>query len=140
MRHRLATPALAARVWGLMFDFLMRTAPHRLEVLGRRGLTPNDGRSLASLDPVQGRTMSDLAAEWKCDASNATWVVDRLERMGLAERRAVPEDRRVKHVVLTAHGLKTRTAVLKAFHRPPQELRTLDRSDLAALLRLLEKL
>src|SRR5262245_27726788 len=132
--------ALAARGWRLMFDFLMRTAPERGRALGRRGLTPNDSRALAALDPREGRTMSALAAAWECDASNATWVVDRLERLGLAERRSVPEDRRVKQVVLTPKGLKTRTALLEEFYVAPEELDALDKGELEALVRLLEKL
>src|SRR3954469_15632244 len=94
--------ALARRVWQLMFECLMRSAPERGRSLGRRRLTPNDSRALASLDPQEGRTMRSLADEWECDASNATWIVDRLERFGLAERRSVPHDRRVTLVVLTA--------------------------------------
>ncbi len=43
-----------------------------------------------------------LVDEWKCDASNATWIVDRLENFDLAERRNVPRDRRVELVILTA--------------------------------------
>src|SRR5262245_56566497 len=133
-------PQLAARVWRLMFDFRMRTAPDRTKSLGRRGLTPNDSRALASLDPVRGRTMSALATEWECDASNATWVVDRLERAGLAERRAQPGDRRVKAVVLTARGLKVRTSLMADFHTPPAELGQLDRSELEALFNVLQRL
>ena len=85
---------LARQVWSRMFDFLMRTAPERNRSLGRRGLTPNDARALWSLDRVTGRSMRELAEQWECDASNATWIVDRLERFGLAERRPVPGDRR----------------------------------------------
>jgi hypothetical protein len=44
--------------------------------------------------------MKSLADEWRCDASNATWIVDRLEKLGLAERKTVPHGRRVKLVVL----------------------------------------
>jgi hypothetical protein len=28
--------------------------------------------------------MKSLADEWRCDASNATWIVDHLEKLGLA--------------------------------------------------------
>jgi DNA-binding MarR family transcriptional regulator len=131
---------LARRVWGRMFDFLMRTAPERGRSLGRRGLTPNDARALSSLDRESGRTMRALAEEWECDASNATWIVDRLERFGLAERRAVPHDRRVRHVVLTAKGQRTRAELLEEFHTPPPELVGLSRGDLEALDRALGKL
>src|SRR5918992_247087 len=86
---------LATRVWVLMFDFLMQTSPERARSLGRRGLTPNDARALATLDVEGGRTMRSLAQAWECDASNATWIVNRLEKLGLAERRTDARDRRV---------------------------------------------
>jgi DNA-binding MarR family transcriptional regulator len=132
--------ALAGRVWRVMFDFLTRTAPLRTKSLGRRGLTPNDSRALFGLDLHEGRTMRSLADSWKCDPSNATWIVDRLEKLGLAERRTIPHDRRVKLVVLTAKGLQTRRGLLKEFHRPPAELTALDRDDLENLHRVLVKL
>lgn len=131
---------LARRAWRLMFQFLMRTAPERTRSLGRRGLTPNDSRALASLDPGQGRTMRSLADEWECDASNATWIVDRLERLGLAQRRIVPHDRRVKLVVLTPKGVKIKADLLEEFHTPPEALLRLDRATLEALTEALEKL
>jgi DNA-binding MarR family transcriptional regulator len=130
--------ALARRAWQLMFAFLMRTAPDRGRSLGRRGLTPNDSRALASLDSQDGRTMRSLAEEWECDASNATWIVDRLERFGLAERRTVPQDRRVKLVVLTARGAKTKAELMEEFLTPPAELLDMDQNDLETLLRALE--
>ena len=131
---------LARRVWSRMFDFLMRTAPERNRSLGRRGLTPNDARALSSLDRLAGRPMRELADQWECDASNATWIVDRLERLGLAERRPVPGDRRVRQVVLTSEGERLRAELLEEFHTPPADLLRLTRNDLEALARALEKL
>jgi DNA-binding MarR family transcriptional regulator len=132
--------ALAQRVWTLMFAFLMRTAPQRTKSLARRGLTPNDSRALASLDAREGRTMRSLADELGCDASNATWIVDRLERFGLAERRTVPRDRRVKLVVLTRKGVKTKAELMNEFHAPPDDLLHVDRRDLEMLHNALERL
>jgi DNA-binding MarR family transcriptional regulator len=137
---RRSNQKLAREVWSRMFDFLMRTAPERQRSLGRRGLTPNDARALSSLDREAGRTMRDLAEQWECDASNATWIVDRLERFGLAERREVPTDRRVRQVVLTARGERVREELLDEFHTPPAELLQLSRKDLEALARALDKL
>jgi DNA-binding MarR family transcriptional regulator len=131
---------LAGRVWRLMFELLMRSAPERTEELARRGLTPNDSRALFSLDPDEGRTMRSLAEEWRCDPSNATWIVDRLEKLGLAQRRSVSHDRRVKLVVLTAKGQHARAELLREFHRAPLELAALGREDLEVLERTLEKL
>jgi DNA-binding MarR family transcriptional regulator len=123
-----------------MFDYLIRSAPHRTESLAKRGLTPNDSRALFSLGVDAGRTMRSLADAWQCDPSNATWIVDRLEKLGLAERRSVPHDRRVKLVVLTAKGQKTRAALFKEFREPPPDLVALDRDDLETLLHVLGKL
>ena len=131
---------LSTRVWRAMFDFLMRSAPERGRALAERGLTPNDSRALFTLDTSAGRSMRMLADAWQCDPSNATWIVDRLEKLGLAERRDVANDRRVKLVVLTAKGQKTRAALLNDFHRPPAELNSLDVDDLEALDRILAKL
>jgi DNA-binding MarR family transcriptional regulator len=123
-----------------MFDVLIRTAPVRTKSLARRGLTPNDSRALFSLDPRTGRSMRSLADEWECDPSNATWIIDRLEELGLARRKALEHDRRVKLVLLTAKGERTRTGLLAEFQRPPSEFDALDRGDLEALDRVLTKL
>lgn len=132
--------ALAGQAWSLMFDYLIRSAPERTSSLAKRGLTPNDSRALFGLARDEGRTMRSLADAWQCDPSNATWIVDRLETLGLAERRTVPHDRRVKLVVLTARGQRTRSALLEEFHRAPAELAALERDDLESLLRVMRKL
>jgi DNA-binding MarR family transcriptional regulator len=123
-----------------MFDYLIRSAPHRTRSLAKRRLTPNDSRALFSLSVNEGRTMRSLSEAWQCDPSNTTWIVDRLEKLGLAERRVVPEDRRVKLVVLTTRGHRTRAALLREFHDPPPELAALDRDDLERLHQILGKL
>ena len=123
-----------------MFGLLMRSAPQRTAALTRRGLTPNDSRALHSLDAAKGLPMRTLADTWGCDPSNATWIVDRLEGLGLAERRPAENDRRVKLVALTAQGERTRAELLDEFYRAPEELTALERGDLEALHRILAKL
>jgi DNA-binding MarR family transcriptional regulator len=125
--------ALAADVWRRMFDFFVTTSAQRQRVLAQLDLTPNDSRALHTLDPSVGRTMRSLADEWACDASNATWVVNRLESRGLAERREQPGDRRVKLVVLTPTGVKTRERLRSAMYEPPPELLELPSAALRAL-------
>ncbi|HEY3133101.1 MAG TPA: MarR family transcriptional regulator [Gemmatimonadaceae bacterium] len=125
--------ALAAEAWKRLFGFFMRTRSQRDRVLARLGLTPNDVRALTELGVSTGRTMRSLAEEWGCDASNATFIVDRLEKRGLVERRAKPGDRRVKLVVLTAAGAKARKKLLEGLHDPPPELLELPRATLEVL-------
>lgn len=124
---------LASEAWRPLARFFFDTVRHRQKILSSEGLTPNDIRALMVLDPSEGRAMSDLADAWTCDASNATFIVDRLEERGLAERRSVATDRRVKQVVLTTRGAAIRGRVLERFYEPPPELLELSRVDLEAL-------
>ncbi|MFF3482191.1 MarR family winged helix-turn-helix transcriptional regulator [Streptomyces sp. NPDC002701] len=57
--------------------------------------------SLLSLEPLP---MRRLAQKLKCEPSNVTGIVDRLEARGLAERRPDPSDRRVKLAAATEEG------------------------------------
>ena len=125
--------ASAAEAWRPIFDLIVATAPQRDLFIKRLGLSPAESRALASLDPAGGRPMRSLAREWGCDPSNATWLVDRLERQGLAARQSVAADRRVKLVVLTAKGTRLRARLVRAFYKPPRILRDLPGRDLEAL-------
>ena len=69
-----------------------------------------------------------------------TWVVDRLEERGVAERRGLPEDRRIKTVAITPAGEKIKAELLKRIYEPADEILTLTRPELLALIDLLQKL
>jgi len=131
---------IAAEIWRRLFDYFISSSNHRGRVLGRYGLTPNDSRALHALDRREGLTMRSLADAWACDASNATWIIDRLEARGLAERRSKPGDRRVKLVVLTAAGERMVKRLHEAFYQPDPELRSLPLETLEELRSALEKL
>src|SRR5437899_10942950 len=120
---RSATKAeLAAEVWSQIFDFLVATHEQRDRILERFGLTPGDSKALMHLDSEMAQSMGSLAAAWSCDASNATWMVDRLEQRGLVERRAVAGDRTDKTVVLKSDGVAMKAAINEAAHERPEEL------------------
>ncbi|MEV6108857.1 MarR family transcriptional regulator [Streptomyces sp. NPDC051940] len=59
--------------------------------------------SLLTLEPLP---MRRIATRLKCEPSNITGIVDRLEARGLVERRADPGDRRVKLAAPTEEGLR----------------------------------
>jgi DNA-binding MarR family transcriptional regulator len=132
--------AVAEQVWRSMFGFFVHTRPRRDAVLSQLGLTANEVKGLYSLDGRQGRTMKELATEWKCDASTVTWTVDRLETQGLAERRPHPQDRRVRLVVLTPKGVAAKDEVLRGMYATPPELLDLNEKELRLLCELLAKL
>lgn len=135
-----ANETAAASAWRHIFDYIVATAPERVATLDRLGLTPAESRALSSLDPKAGRSMRSLADEWKCDPSNATWLVDRLERQGLARRVAKDRDRRIKAVVLTAKGNRIRAELLESQYTPPRDLVALPVRDLEALSAAASKL
>jgi len=140
VRHSAAHQHAAREAWRALFEAFMLTHPERQETLGAHGLTPNDSRALYTLDRKDGRAIGTLAKQWNCDPSTATWVVDRLERAGLAERRPSPNDRRVKLVVLTAKGAKMIDTLEAVFMEPPAAMGALSADELATLKATLDKL
>ena len=84
--------------------------------------------------------MRTLARAWACDASNVTWMVDRLESRGLVERRMLPGDRRVKMVALTPLGAGTKAELFTRLHEPPADFLALDRATLQVLRDALARL
>jgi DNA-binding MarR family transcriptional regulator len=127
--------ALATDVWRTMAGFALariQRGPH-LAILREIGLTPGHLKALSVLDPDEPRPMKAMSDALLCDPSMATWFVDRLEEKGLVERRPLPSDRRVKTVVLTPRGVRTRAMVTAALFEPPEELLALDGERLAAL-------
>src|SRR6266581_3387483 len=63
-------------------------------------------------------SMRHLASLLKCDPSNVTFLVDRLEERGLVERQTDPADRRVKLVGLTTAGVHIRNQIVR---QPPPD-------------------
>jgi DNA-binding MarR family transcriptional regulator len=123
-----------------MLDYLMSTHPARARSLQRRRLTPNDARALWSLDAREGRPIGSLSRTWGCDPANATFIIDRLERAGLARRAESEQDRRIKLVTLTAKGATMKQDLLREYHAPPPEFSVLDDAELAMLTELMVKL
>jgi DNA-binding MarR family transcriptional regulator len=140
-RTRPASKAtLAADVWQAIFGFFYNAGSRHVAVSQELGLTPGHVKALLELQPGEPRSMGSIAEALHCDASNATWLVDRLEERALVERATVPTDRRVKTVVLTPLGVQTRAAVIERLQEPPDELVALDREDLEQLRAALAKL
>lgn len=61
---------------------------------------------LSTLERKEGQTLAALSRQMLVTAGNLTGLVDRAERDGLVERRAVSGDRRATHVYLTPRGKK----------------------------------
>ncbi|MCA1223370.1 MarR family winged helix-turn-helix transcriptional regulator [Streptomyces sp. 8L] len=90
---------------------------------------------LLSLGPMP---MRRIAQKLKCEPSNVTGIIDRLEARGLAERRPDPADRRVKVAAATSAGRTTAARLrdsLDFAREPLAELSEDERRTLRDLLR-----
>jgi DNA-binding MarR family transcriptional regulator len=118
----MATGPLALSVWvrllkahGLMLREIRRHVPG--------ALTLPQFDVLAQLwRREEGMTPGELTRELLVTAGNVTGIVDRLVRLGLAQRQPVPEDRRAVRVRLTPRG---RQLMQRAIPRHQRELGTL---------------
>ncbi|MFF4709853.1 MarR family winged helix-turn-helix transcriptional regulator [Streptomyces eurythermus] len=94
---------LTMEVLELIGEVVARFYADYEEAAGEHTLTGPQARllSLLSLEPLP---MRKLAQKLKCEPSNVTGIVDRLESRGLVERRPDPADRRVKVAAATEQG------------------------------------
>jgi MarR family transcriptional regulator, organic hydroperoxide resistance regulator len=100
---------------GLVNGLAQQIADHLRERAAILGLTAAQATALREM--AGPMTMGELAERMSCEPSNATFVVDKLEKQGLIERRAHPTDRRAKHLVLTAEGNALRARLLDLLAR-----------------------
>jgi DNA-binding MarR family transcriptional regulator len=130
----------ADEAWRLLTAVMMVRKEEFPALAASFGLNPGAMHALLQLDSDVPQSMSSLAGAWKCDASNVTWLVDRLEEHGLAERRAHPGDRRIRTVALTQKGAQIRSQVEARMYEAPDILRALSPRDLDALAKILRKI
>ncbi|MFF3497885.1 MarR family winged helix-turn-helix transcriptional regulator [Streptomyces sp. NPDC003247] len=129
--------ALTLEVVELIGEVVARFHEDYEEAAAAYALTGAQARllSLLSLEPLP---MRKLANRLKCEPSNVTGIVDRLEARGLAERRPDPADRRVKLAAATAEGRRVAKALregLRFAREPLAGLTEEERGVLRGLLR-----
>lgn len=74
------------------------------ERLGGLELTPPDAGILRLLRQAAGLSQQELAAKLQIHPSRLVAILDNLEKRGMVERRANPEDRRLYSLHLTKDG------------------------------------
>jgi DNA-binding MarR family transcriptional regulator len=129
----------ATEAWGLLFELWSAQRRRLPDVAAEFGLAPRQAHLLRMLDPEQPVPMSKLACALRCDPSNVTGIVDRLEERGLIERHQAPGDRRVKMLALTPEGERMRARVHERLTEPPPEISSLSRADQRALRDVLQR-
>ena len=130
----------ARRAWQLLVKFFFAQREH----LPARGeefeLSPVQCHVLHLIEPDEPLPMGRLAETLRCDASNVTGLVDRLEARGLVQRQPSVGDRRVKVIQLTPAGSRLRTQLLRRMTGSACSLSRLSASDQRALVRILKAL
>ncbi|GAA1214959.1 MarR family winged helix-turn-helix transcriptional regulator [Prauserella alba] len=96
---------------GLVNELSRQISEHVRERAAKLELTAAQATALREMTGPM--TLSELAERMSCEPSNATYVIDRLQKQGLIERRPHPTDRRAKQLVLTAEGIALRERLIE---------------------------
>lgn len=96
---------------GLVTGLSRQIGDHVRERAVKLGLTAPQATALRELTGPM--TMSELAERMGCEPSNATFVIDKLEKQGLLERHPHATDRRAKQLVLTVEGVALRERLVE---------------------------
>ncbi|HEX5568220.1 MAG TPA: MarR family transcriptional regulator [Streptomyces sp.] len=131
-----STDPLTLEVVELIGSVVVRYHQEYDEAAARHALTGTQARLLALLRH-RPLPMREIARRLKCEPSNVTGIVDRLESRGLVERHPDPADRRVKLAAVTDEGRATAERLRASLHfarEPLAELTPVERSLLRDLL------
>ena len=130
---------LTLEVVELIGDIVARYHEDYENAAAEHSLTGAQARllSLLSLEPLP---MRKLAQKLKCEPSNVTGIVDRLESRGLVERRPDPADRRVKLAAATQEGRQVARNLRESLRFAREPLAGLGREERLALRGLLQRM
>ena len=130
----------ATAVWVAMRAFVMANDRNR-ELQEGLGLGRGTGRVKVLLMLLSGpATLREIAEANQIDAPYATVIVDKLVRLGLAERTPHPDGHRRKLVKLTEVGHEAVERANRILSEPPAELTALATADLDLLAEVLGRL
>jgi DNA-binding MarR family transcriptional regulator len=129
---------LPRRAWRAMSDVVL-DHDRKVAVAEALGLSWTRVLALRRLT-TQPLTLRGLSERLAADPPYVTLMVDDLEERGLVRRKPHPEDRRAKLVELTEAGRAAAVRAEAILDEPPAALRDVPTGDLAALMRVLERL
>ncbi|MBA4864203.1 MarR family transcriptional regulator [Streptomyces sp. PSKA54] len=133
------TDSLTLEVVELIGAVVARYHEEYEQAAGRHALTGAQARvlGLLSLEPLP---MRQLAQKLKCEPSNVTGIIDRLEARGLVERRPDPADRRVKLAAPTEEGLRTARSLRESLDFARRPLAGLSQDERVSLRDMLRRM
>lgn len=130
---------LTVEVVGLIGTVVARYYEEYEQAATEHSLTGAQARvlSLLSVEPLP---MRKIAQRLKCEPSNITGIVDRLESRGLVERRPDPADRRVKLAAPTKEGASLAQALRTSLDFAREPLGRLTVAERTLLKELLQRM
>jgi DNA-binding MarR family transcriptional regulator len=131
--------ALTLEVVELIGEAVARFHADYEEAAAQHALTGAQARllTLLTLEPLP---MRRLAQRLRCEPSNVTGIVDRLEARGLVERRPDPGDRRVKVAAATAEGRRVARDLRDSLRFAREPLAGLSEAERVALRNALRRM
>ncbi|UQI43818.1 MarR family transcriptional regulator [Streptomyces sp. HU2014] len=133
------TDALSREVVELIATVVARYHEEYEEAAAKHSLTGAQAKVLALLT-LEPMPMRRIAQKLKCEPSNVTGIVDRLESRGLVERRPDPDDRRVKLAAATPEGRVTAARLRESLDFAREPLGGLSTEERTALRDLLKRM
>jgi MarR family 2-MHQ and catechol resistance regulon transcriptional repressor len=94
----------ALKLWLVLARAFNAVARHSDADIAGHGLSPGEFAILETLYHRGPLLLGDLQRRVLVSSGGVTYLVDRLERQGLVERRQCPTDRRARYAALTAAG------------------------------------
>ncbi|MBP2402732.1 MarR family winged helix-turn-helix transcriptional regulator [Streptomyces syringium] len=137
MVHR--TDALTLEVVELIATVVARYHEEYEEAAAKHSLTGAQARVLALL-AGEPQPMRRIAQQLKCEPSNVTGIIDRLEARDLVERRPDPADRRVKLAAATETGREVSGRLRESLNFAREPLAGLSTQERAVLRDLLKRM
>ena len=112
----------APRLWLVIFKSYRVLSLLAERSIANTGLCLTDFAALEALLHKGPLTISEIQGKVRLASGSMTAAVDRLEKLGLVERRASPSDRRARVVHLTAEGKRLAAS---SFERHAKDLEAL---------------
>ena len=135
-----ASSRVAQELSHVFFDLLMRHKILFAQAVADHSVCPpcRPASSCASMQEAPC-TMSAVAQELGCGPSNITRLIDKLEARALVERRAHPDDRRIKSLAMTRKGAALRRRLMERLARPAPWMQALSPDDQRQLVGILRR-
>ena len=112
--------ALALKLWVVLSRAQVAIEAHAAAHAARHGLTLTEFGIMEALFHRGPMLLGEVQRRILVSSGGITYLVDRLERKGLVERRECPEDRRARYAALTPKG---QTLIAEIF---PEHARALE--------------